>query len=928
MHAHTRRLFTAALILSGCKPDVTAPPNPPTVSALFDPAASPPVVPTPNDLAFRGGDGIHLNVPDFVTDSAAQRDFNAYLRTLDGFPTVSSLSAAFSGPLDPLSVQLPSSTARGSVLVIDTTLHTLLDGSAVTATLTPDGTRVVIATTSRFAPGHRYAALVIGGLDPDGVHGLGGELAVASPSFFLFRSKHALIARCADPANADCVCPSVEDPSCHSIVRGVDDDTARAAEAEREQIDPALSALLELTGRARNDVILFWTFTITSMPTPLLDLARGVIPFPNDLLLDPLTGLVKLPITAGDPQAALKMQLNTLDGFSVSAPETAGLELVSGGAIDGATLLPGGTVHLVNLDPRPDAEQPTFDAAAIPGAPVTIALTPTTPLVPDQARYAAILTSAIRDHAGKPMAAAPLMALLRSANPLFDGGRSTVNVLTDTEAAALEPLRVRLQPLVAALEQRGLPRQSIALLWTFTTESIARPLLAMDAFPARASIATDVTLTNVVADGNLQTLQPVLVFPVSHVKGMVLGSFHSETVVDGGTGRVLFDRTPTVVAEPAGDLFAVHTPPGDPPTTIHFWLSLPQTPASPAGAPVVILQHGFTSWRGDLVTLADDFAQAGWAALAFDIDMHGARTVCSDDAQCNFGSCRAGACANGLRIQPLSQNPLACSLQPLSGDPVADCNPLASGNGFIDPSNLFRTRSNAQQYVLDAAQLVRVLRGTDGNGLVAQLGALPSPMAIDPTRIAFLGRSLGALGGVLFTAVDDGPRTVVLNAGAAHLFDAFAAGGFSSILDKYLASIGVQRNTPAYAQLDATARWILDPVDPWATARFVQRMPLRSYVTGVPNAVKAVIDQETGMDTVIPPPFQEALGMALFGTAGTDGMGHLQGQRSDGTFASTYFPLATHATIVSGQPASEGVPMRAQAITFIASGGAVLPASH
>jgi len=99
-----------------CEPDVAPPPGPVGGStALFDPLATPPVVPTPNDLAFIGGDGVHLNVPDQPTDSAAQRAFNAYLRTLTGFPAASTASTRFSMAIDPASRSASTrSTPRGS----------------------------------------------------------------------------------------------------------------------------------------------------------------------------------------------------------------------------------------------------------------------------------------------------------------------------------------------------------------------------------------------------------------------------------------------------------------------------------------------------------------------------------------------------------------------------------------------------------------------------------------------------------------------------------------------------------------------------------------------------------------------------------------------------------------------------------------------
>jgi hypothetical protein len=230
--------------------------------------------------------------------------------------------------------------------------------------------------------------------------------------------------------------------------------------------------------------------------------------------------------------------------------------------------------------------------------------------------------------------------------------------------------------------------------------------------------------------------------------------------------------------------------------------------------------------------------------------------------------------------------------------------------------------------VVDAAQLVRVLQSPSASGLVAQLAAEPGAYDVDSAQITFLGHSVGAIGGTLFLSVDPTPKAAVLNAGGAHNFDALASGAFAPVVDQYLASIGVMRGTPQFAQIDATARWVLDPVDPFSVARFVRRTPLTSYLTGIPNAPKPVILQTPGMDMVIPPPFQADLALALFGPSGLDAMGHVQSMQNDGTFVSTFFPDAVHATIISGQPLSEGVPMRIQAATFIATGGATLPTAQ
>jgi hypothetical protein len=921
MEARPRRLLALLIAVAGCRPDVVAPPNPPTVSALFDPTASPPVVPTPNDLAFVGGDGKHLNIVDLATDSPAQRDFNAYLRTLDGFPTSSTAAMAFSGPVDPTTVQPASASSPGSVIVVDTTTGTALDSTNVQVTASSDGTSVTVQPTQRWEIGHQFAVMIFGGRDPDGVKGANGEIVVASPTFFLLRAPRPLVGVCEDPSNPGCACPTLDDPSCHSIVRGVDDATALAAEAQRELVDAGLTPVLAATGRDRNNVVLFWVFTVTSQPTAVYDPVRGDVPFPNDVLIDQSTGLVNLPISPGDPQSSLKMQLNTLDGFSVSAPETATVELVPGDSVDPATLLPGLSTIMVNLDLRPGAEQPTFTAQTAFGT--TLALTPQVALLPDQNRYAVLLTSTIHDTAGQPLEPPPVMVLLRGANPLFDGTHSTVNVLTDAQAQQLEPLRLALQPLIGVIMQKGLPREAIVLLWTFTTQSIARPLLAIDAFPSRNAIPTEVTIATVADQAALAAKS--LPFPTANLRAMVTGTFTSEDIVDHAQSRILFNRV-TMMPSPQADVFVVQPPPGDPPTTLKFWMSLPKT-QPPGGAPVVILQHGLTSWRGDLIGLADDFAKAGFAAIAFDINFHGSRTACTADAQCASGPCNAGVCPGGLLLKTTADDALACSMAALTGDPT-DCNPAASGAAFVSLGDPFMVKSNLQQYVVDAAQLVRVLRASGPNGLGGQLAAQPAGLVFDGSHITFQGLSLGAIEGAVFLSVDSGPGASVLTAGAAHIPETLvASASFGPLADQYLATVGIMRDTPQYAQLLSTFDWIIDGADPFAVGRFIQRTPLTSYATGAPNPPKVIIAQEMGLDTTIRPQFQAALSVTLLGPMGLDAMGHAQGHQNDGTLVSTYFPTAMHATLITGQPLVEVVPMRIQGTTFIATGGAKLPPS-
>jgi hypothetical protein len=901
--------FAAAAAIS-CEPTVHPPPPPVGGStALFEPLATPPVVPTPNDLAFVGGDGMHLNVQDQPGDSEAQRAFNAYLRTLTGFPAASTAAAGFTMPLDPASVTVQTSTAPGAIVVVDTTAATLVENAQ--ASLSNNGTTLDINDPNRWTPGHRYAVMLFGGEDTIGLRAQNGGTVLASPTFFILRSPGPLIARCQDLTNADCVCPTqaIADPNdttCHSIVRGLPDAQARQAEPQRAQLDSALSTLIPLAApnHARTDLVLFWTFTITTQPMAVFDPATGTVPFPNDVLLDPMTGLVNLPIPAGDPQAALKMQLNKLDGFSTSAVETLPIDAPSGETADAATLIPNMTTFLINLDTTPGAEQAPFAAV---GAPGQIVLQPKTSLIPDQRKYAVVVTRAVTV-GGQPLLPSPTTVLLLQPAPLFDGTHSTVNVLSDAQAQQLEALRLALQPLLVALGVKGLTAPTITAVWTFTTQSIERPLAASDAFPTLQMLPTDVT-TTVYTDFSMlpAALQPL----VADVRAVVLGTFTTELIYEPTTRAVTFTRAPLPAAPnvPQADVFTLQPQPSPMTVMVHFWMTIPKTSPGPGGAPIVIAQHGITTWRGNTFSLGEAFAQGHAAAIGFDMDYHGARTRCATAADCMPAS--------------TTDDPTACVLAAFSGDMMTDCKPAASGQGYIDPNNLFGTRAGGWQYVVDGAQLLRVLRASGASSLNGKLAAAGLTGALDPAKVSFTGLSLGSINGTLLLGADPtlvGAQALSVNGG--HLFEVLADGAFHAAIDQYLMANGIMRGTPEYAQLVQTARWITDPIDPWPTARFIRRTPAISYLTMMRNAPKLAIVQEAGLDAVIPPQYEAAVSSEVWFPNGVDAAGHAQGADAGGTFVSTFFPTATHGSLLTGMPAT----MRVQAVTYVLTAGASLPA--
>ena len=753
-----------------------------------------------------------------------------------------------------------------------------------------------------FTAGHRYAVLLFGGTDAAGLRGATGEGVIASPAFFFLRSPKPLVVRCGDASNPDCACPpsAISDPtdtSCHSAVLGLTDAQARQAEPQRRQLQTALSQLLPLVapGRDQDDVVLFWTFTISTQPFTVFDPATGNIPFPNDVLIDQTTRLVKLPIAPGDPMASAKMALNTLDGFSVSAPETIGVE--GPAPVNDQTLVPNRSVFFLNIGTQSMTAQPEY---AVATAFSQIVVQPTMPLISDQSHYAVVITSGVADTSGQALLPPAAVWLVTGPDPLFDGTHSTVSGVSDAEAQQLEALRMAEQPLVAQLGALGIPREAIAGLWTFTTQSIARPNAALDAFPTQALLPTDVSsrkwrIRRRWRPRSARELPDAREVPRAR-------DLHV------GVGDRSDDRAHQLYAH-AGGAFNVHAPAGAPTTTIRFWLTLPNG-AEPGAA-------GHRAARADLVARRRLAARrparaSGLGAIGFDIDYHGARSKCTADNQCQSGTCNVatGACSGGFIPTPTSSDPLACDIAAVSADP-SDCRPTISGQNYVNPTNLFLGRTNGQQYIVDARSWCASSPTRPTRTACRRLAAQVTPVTptLDPAKLGFLGQSLGAIDGAVFVSAAAQPRVAVLNVGGGHLFDILSnSPAFSPLIDPYLKSIGV----------DARHRGV-------RAARRDGGVGARSgrSVVGRAVAARQAGDRAGGRHGHGDPAvFEEALAQAIFGTPVSMPCTTRKGKPSNGALVSTYFPAAPRRPL----PTATGTAKVTQALGFLTSFGAVLPA--
>jgi len=875
-----------------CTPEIAQDEGPgATVLARFDPGASPPVVPAPNDLAKDAATG-KLVVPSYDSTPAAQREFNAdYLGGLDGFPFESTAEVSFSGDLDPVSVN------ADTVLALD------LTEDAAPTSVTPrwDETKKTISVPppiGGWKRAHRYAIAVIGGASRKGVRGARGEEVIGSPAWVLVSGKIPLF-ECEKDAPDECrptvdIIPSDKfDP--HEKFA---DQVAKAKRLEllRKGYAPLLDAVAKSKGVTKADIPILWTFTTTTAAEVTFDPANRVIPFPNDAVRTGPDGKVSLPNPKTgaplgpdacaralsnpneDRQVQLTCGLNTLDGFSTQvAPvseNAAELSALQQGNIDPATLdansvglvlVKSGVPERARTVPRISpclnclSSQPASGEST---APEQLQWRLEAPL-DEKSTYLAYLTTDVKDKSGVPIAAPPAFAFLRSKAPLVEGESSTIANLTLAQAKQLEPLRAAMEPALDALAEQGVPRSKLALAFVFTTQSEVSVLEQLAGVPGRAPGLPSFPVRVADATAAVQADAAARRIPVDAIARFFVGSFLTPVLVTGPGG--VFDPAKPSVQR------------------VDFLMSVPAAPPPAGGYPVTLFGHGFTRSREDMLPLANTLARAGQIAIAADVLFHGERTSCTgsaaatrqptDDAACAdptqqrcngdpvLGLCvlRADALRNPCAPGPegdgfcASQGQGRCApdLRCQGGDLARDPTrrPLVSGHNIFSLTNFFATRDNFRQQVIDLSQLVRVVKSAGPTGLAARSAP------IDTGRINYVGQSLGGILGALFNAVSPDTTNVVLNVPGGALpqiiLNAPSFAAQKAALLSTLAQQGLEPGTAGFDQFLGVVQWILDPADP---ANMGYRLTRGVDVGGTltPNANRKVLLQFIEGDQTVP----------------------------------------------------------------------------
>jgi len=500
--------------------------------------------------------------------------------------------------------------------------------------------------------------------------------------------------------------------------------------------------------------------------------------------------------------------INTLDGFNTQPRITVPFS----GAIDPASVN-SDTVYLVNLGDtlggkgfgqKVGINQVVWDALS------NTLVFESDELLNEHSRYMVVVTTGVRDAAGKPIVPGRFGSFHR-------GDKRPGNRHDDAELMGYG------KTLRDGMHASRAPRHRIAALSVFTTQSatadlrkIHRHIKYSHPAPMEFQIAnggsaravfptTDLAgiqfrrQTGTAANGFTESFLPTPALNVvpGSVAAVAYGRFSSPDYLNAAR---FIPPTPTLTGHPRplskNDLVAqVFMPAGTKPA---------------GGWPVAIFGHGFTdSMYGAPWTVASVFASYGIATISLNVVGHG------------------GGEAGTLNVLRAS-NPLQPVVVPAGGRGFDQ-----DGNGLIDntegvnaapPYTLISSRDGLRQTVVDLMQLVRQIEvGIDVDG--------DRQVDLDKHRIYYAGQSFGGIYGTIFLGVEDSVKAGVPNVPGGSITEVARQGFF-----RVLTAVALASRQPQLLNLPPTPGV---PVP--FNLNFNENMPLRgqpTVINTVPGATQ------------------------------------------------------------------------------------------
>jgi dienelactone hydrolase len=532
----------------------------------------------------------------------------------------------------------------------------------------------------------------------------------------------------------------------------------------------------------------------------------GDIPFPSDLyrdadgtLVDDIPGFDRI---VGANGASLAAGLAPLDGF---ARTTAAYFFVSGGELEPGTLPqtapdsvgPASSVMLIDVDPAsPDfgthlpvltRYMPSLQGLAVLPHPGTV-LAPHT-------RYAAVVT---------------IQVMYMPCLP-YDRDAELDRILTLPAAARATPAELLYGETLDTLLGLGVVSDPtfVTGLAVFTTGdatadlvAVARDVADVAAYPDPALDTDPASIAPfnpflVGASGTTPTLDDWLGTPDDDANGLDWpGGDNAGGRAHDAIGAVVTGAFASRLFLGAGGHFVPDDGSG-PPEAQGTWLApvtfvLPAAAPPPAGWPVVIYGHGLGGSRASMMSVANEYARAGFAVASIDFVYHGTRDGIPDVANEYPGT---------------YDGP----------DGFADM----GGNNFTFFAffqDVGAMRDNFRQTIADLLSLVRLVRSPalDLGAAAPLLGFAP---ALDAGNVFYTGNSLGGIMGVTFAAYAADVRAaapVVPGGGFVHLLGANSA-GFRGLIDNVFGVVyGALGNEPydSFHPLGNLIEMGFEPADP------------------------------------------------------------------------------------------------------------------
>ncbi len=431
--------------------------------------------------------------------------------------------------------------------------------------------------------------------------------------------------------------------------------------------------------------------------------------------------------------------INTLDGFNVEPR----LSIPFDGPID-VTTVTSETVFLVSLEGlegdcddenRDDGHRVIGINQVVWDTFTNTLYVQADELLDQHTRYALIVTRGVRDESGDPV----------EADETFRRFRESVS--GEYKHALLDAIH--------AARLIGVREEDVVTASVFTTQTVTSVVERMrDQIKAATPQPADFHL----GPGGAPT-----VFALDTVAGITLDQQTGDNpppratldvsllqIIPNVVGTIAFGKysSPDYEVHPGEFIPPIGTRTGTPAVQgtneIYFNLFLPSSPRPAAGWPVAILGHGNTESKNlRSFTVAASMAAHGIATIAINAAGHG------------FGP------FGMLTVNKTDLTSVSFSAGGRGIDQNHD-NRIASNEGFgsAPPRTVIFFTDGIRQTVADLLQLVRVIEvgvDVDGDG---------SP-DLDPSRIYYVGFSLGANYGTVFLSVDTSVRAGVLTSAGA-----------------------------------------------------------------------------------------------------------------------------------------------------------------